>query len=121
MQTIVFCSELASCLYTRDEVMLHGGGLVEIAFWITMGELLSSIIGNLLLKKCMNSVRLWDVWVIPVLMIGSGALIGYLQEPLIEAVSNKYIAACVVIGIAGCTLAGALAIFPEIRPKRMRR
>ena len=101
-------------------VIIQGGSLVEIAFWITMGELLSSIIGNLLLKKCMPSVRVWDVWVIPLLMIGAGALIGYLQAPLIEGL-NKYIAACIVIGITGISLIGCLVIFPEIRPRRLKR
>lgn len=100
-------------------VIINGGSLLEIAFWITIGEFLSSITGNLLVTRCVKGLRAWDIWVVPILILLVAAVISYFEKSLIEGL-NDYLVIFISLFIAGCCLGGSMLVFPQIRPKRVK-
>lgn len=51
---------LAQRLYGIDR------SLIEIAYWIVIGEFASFVIANLLVKHSMKHLRIVDIWIIPI-------------------------------------------------------
>ena len=106
-------------LFGSAWVIMNGGTLLEIAFWITMGEVLSSVMGNLLITRCTKSLKAWDIWVVPALLLLVGAVIGYFEKSMVVGL-NHILVIFISVFIAGCCLVGSMVVFPQIRPKRIK-
>ena len=100
-------------------VIIKGGSLVEIAYWMVIAELVSFVLGGFLVKHCMKHLKLVDIWVAPILiLVTAGAVLAF-EMWLIDGMNN-YLAIVVTIAITGASLGGAMLAFPQIRPSRVK-
>ena len=100
-------------------VIINGGSLVEIAYWIVIGEITSFTIGGFLMKHSMKQLKIWDIWGIPIVMLLVGSFILAFQMWLIDGMNN-YLAIAVTMVISCGSLGLAMLAFPQIRPSRVR-
>ena len=101
-------------------VVIKGGSLIEIAYWIVIGEVISFIIGGLLVKRSMKQLRLSDIWIVPIGMILVAAVILAFEMWLIEGM-NDYLAILITCVISCGSLGVAMIAFPQIRPSSFKR
>ena len=98
-------------------VIIKGGSLIEIAYWIVIGEFASFVIANLLVKHSMKHLRIVDIWIIPIMiMIGSSALL-FVDMWIIEGLNN-YLGILITTMFSIGVLGLGLVVFPQIRPSR---
>ena len=100
-------------------VIMRGGTLIEIAYWIVIGEIASFIIANLLVKHSMKQLRIVDIWIIPIMIMIGSSVILYIDLWVIEGLNN-YLAIMITAMFSLGVLAAGLLVFPQIRPSRRK-